>query len=122
VSTVELREKRAATGRGPLMLAAVSSGLASTCCVLPLVLVLLGFSGAWMTHLRVLRPYSSLLIALSLLALVFAWKPVFRPTAHCGASGIVGARSRRALRTAFVIISAFTATLLLVPCIAPLFY
>jgi mercuric ion transport protein len=90
--------------------------------VLPLALVLLGFSGAWMTHLRALRPYSSLLIALSLLALVFAWKPVFRPPAHCGASGIGGARPRRALRTAFVIISVFTATLLLMPCIAPLFY
>jgi mercuric ion transport protein len=119
---MELREERATTGRWPLTLAAVTSALASTCCVLPLVLVLLGFSGAWMIHLRAMRPYSSALIAISALALVFAWRPVFRPAPRCATSGVVGARSRRALRTAFVVISVFTASLLVVPLIAPLFY
>jgi mercuric ion transport protein len=119
---MELREEAATTGRWSLTLAAVTSLLASMCCVLPLVLVLLGFSGAWMIHMRAIRPYSSVLIAISTLALVYAWKPVFCSAARCGTSGLVGARPRRVLRVVFVVISAFTATLLLVPLIAPLFY
>jgi len=119
---MELREERATSGRWPLALAAVASVLASTCCVLPLILVLLGFSGAWMIHLHAMRPYSSILVAVSVLALVFAWKPVFRPAAYCRTSNVIGARTRRALRAMFVIVSAFTVTLMLVPLIAPLFY
>lgn len=122
---MRLREWRAeavATGVWPLMLAAITSVLASSCCLLPLILVLLGFSGAWMTHLRIMAPYSPLLIAASSLALLLAWKPVFRPTPSCPMHGVLGARRRSALRTAFVIISVLTATLLIVPAVAPLFY
>ncbi len=39
--------------------------VASSCCVIPLVLTLLGVSGAWMSNLRALAPYQPYFIALT---------------------------------------------------------
>ena len=57
--------------------------LASTCCLGPLVLVALGFSGAWIGNLTVLEPYLPLFIGVALVALLFAWRRIFRPASAC---------------------------------------
>lgn len=44
-------------GRGALFAGGLAAILASTCCLGPLVLVALGFSGAWIGNLTVLEPY-----------------------------------------------------------------
>jgi mercuric ion transport protein len=53
---------------------------ATTCCVLPLALTLLGVSGAWMSNLRALSPYQPYFLALSGFAIGYGfyqvyWKP-----------------------------------------------
>lgn len=48
-------------GRGALFAGGLAAILASTCCLGPLVLVALGFSGAWIGNLTVLEPYRALL-------------------------------------------------------------
>jgi mercuric ion transport protein len=53
---------------------------ASSCCVLPLALTLLGVSGAWMSNLRILTPYQPYFIVATavLIGLGFYsvyWKP-----------------------------------------------
>ena len=57
---------------------------ASTCCVIPLLLVTLGISGAWIGNLTALEPYS---IYSSLAALVFIglgfWRVYFRRSTVC---------------------------------------
>lgn len=57
---------------------------ASTCCVIPLLLVALGISGAWIGNLTALEPYS---IYFTLAALVFIglgfWRVYFRKTTVC---------------------------------------
>jgi len=45
------------TGSGALLVGGLTALLASTCCLGPLVLVALGFSGAWIGNLTVLEPY-----------------------------------------------------------------
>lgn len=47
-------------GRGALFAGGLAAILASTCCLGPLVLVALGFSGAWIGNLTVLEPYRPL--------------------------------------------------------------
>src|SRR3546814_9143726 len=37
--------------------ALIGAGLASACCVVPLLLVMLGISGAWIANLTALEPY-----------------------------------------------------------------
>ena len=71
------------SGRGALMAGGVSAVLASTCCLGPLLLVMLGFSGAWIGRLRVLEPYSPYFIAAALVAMVFAYRRIFRPKQVC---------------------------------------
>lgn len=45
---------------------AIGAVLASSCCIAPLVLFLLGISGAWMSNLTVLEPYQPLFITITL--------------------------------------------------------
>jgi len=55
-----------------LTTAAIGSLLASSCCLLPLAFVSIGLTGAWLGRLRVLQPFSSILVGISLAALVAA--------------------------------------------------
>src|SRR5690349_9701847 len=68
---------------GLVAVAVTSSIIASTCCVIPLVLVLLGITGAWMVNLTSLRPLTPVFVGITLVALAWAGYLVFRPAAQC---------------------------------------
>lgn len=62
----------------------VGAILASTCCIVPLVLVLLGVSGAWIGNLTALEPYRYYLTAAALLFIGLGfWRVYFRPKTEC---------------------------------------
>jgi mercuric ion transport protein len=107
---------------GLIAFAVLASILASTCCVLPLVLVLVGITGAWMVHLTALKPLAPYAIALTLGALGWAGWLVFRPAAACNVDDPACATARPAMRKLFVGCAVFIALLLGFPLIAPLFY
>lgn len=71
------------TSRSALAAGGLAAILASTCCLGPLVLVALGFSGAWIGNLTVLEPYRPIFIGAALVALFFAWRHIFRPAHAC---------------------------------------
>lgn len=52
---------------------------ASACCVGPLVLLLLGFSGAWLGNLSALEPYRPAFIGIAFVALLIAYQRIYRP-------------------------------------------
>jgi mercuric ion transport protein len=107
-----------ATALSALATAAVASVLASSCCLLPLLLVSVGLSGAWLGDLRILQPYSPILTGVAVVALVFAGHSLRRP-----ASCRVGSPSSRSLyRVSFWLIAALTLILLVTPLVAPWFY
>lgn len=62
------------------LLAAVGAGL---CCVGPLVLLMLGISGAWIANLTLLEPYRPLFIGLVLVLFAWAGWKVYRPVEDC---------------------------------------
>ena len=101
------------------MLAAL---LASTCCVLPLALVLVGVTGAWMANLQALKPVTPYAIALTVGALAWAGWLVFRPARACDLAGGGCATTRPLMRRVFIACALFVALLLGFPLIAPLFY
>ena len=70
-------------GRGALAAGGLAAILASTCCLGPLVLITLGFSGAWIGNLTALEPYRPIFIGAALVALFFAWRRIFRPARAC---------------------------------------
>lgn len=66
---------------------AVGAVLASSCCIAPLVLFLLGISGAWISNLTALEPYQPVFITitLGLLGAGF-WMVYFKPRRQCAES------------------------------------
>ena|SRR5438270_291888 len=73
----------ALSGRGDRWLATggvVGALLASSCCVVPLVLVTLGVSGAWIGNLTALAPYKPLFTAVALVFIGLGfWQVYIRP-------------------------------------------
>lgn len=110
-------------GRSALAAGGLAAILASTCCLGPLVLVALGFSGAWIGNLMVLEPYRPLFIGAALLALFFAWRRIYRPVTAC-TPGEVCARPqvRTAYRLIFWLVAALVLVALVYPYVLPLFY
>ena len=123
-------------GASALWLAGLAALLASSCCVLPLVFVLVGVSGAWIGYLTRLEPYSIWLDGLALAALGLAAWRIYRPRVPEPARGLAAeaaacaaadaptpcASARPALRAGFWFVVALTLLPIVVPLLAPLFY
>lgn len=63
----------------PLISGLLAGVAASTCCVAPLILLLLGFGGAWIGNLTALEPYRPIFIGIALVSLFIAYQRVYRP-------------------------------------------
>src|SRR3970282_269883 len=70
-------------GRGALVAGGLAAILASACCLGPLLLITLGFSGAWIGNLPILEPYRPIFIGAALVAMFFAWRRIYRPAQAC---------------------------------------
>jgi len=111
------------TGRGALFTGGIAAILASTCCLGPLVLITLGFSGAWIGNLTVLEPYRPFFIGAALVALFFAWQRIYRSEAECKLGEICALpQTRRIYRIAFWVVVLLVLVALIFPYLAPLFY
>ena len=111
-------------GRFAATVGVIGAVLASSCCVVPLVLVTLGATGAWIGNLSVFDPYKNY-FALATIAFLGAgfWQVYFKKNVACeDGSFCVKPVSARITKTAL-----WVATLLLLSAItidwwAPLFY
>jgi mercuric ion transport protein len=108
---------------GALAAGGLAALLASTCCLGPLVLVTLGFSGAWIGNLTVLEPYRPLFIGMALVALFFAYRGIFRPTRTCKPGDVCAVpRVKATYKIIFWIVAALILAALAFPYVLPLFY
>lgn len=110
-------------GRGALFAGGLSAILASSCCLGPLVLITLGFSGAWISDLTMLEPYRPFFIVAALVALLFAWRGIFRSVQACKPGDVCAIPQ---VRTSYRLIFGIVALLVLLaigfPYVAPFFY
>ncbi|MBC2693553.1 mercuric ion transporter MerT [Pseudomonas kielensis] len=98
-------------GRAPLVAGGLAAILASTCCLGPLVLIALGFSGAWIGNLTVL------------VALFFAWRRIFRPVQACKPGEVCAIpQVRTTYKLIFWIVVALVLVALGFPYVVPFFY
>ncbi|MBI2380513.1 MAG: mercuric ion transporter MerT [Gammaproteobacteria bacterium] len=108
---------------GALAAGGLAALLASTCCLGPLVLVTLGFSGAWIGNLAVLEAFRPYFLAVAFVAMGFAGRAIFRPASACSPGELCAApRVRRAYRWLFWAVALLVMVALGFPWIAPLFY
>lgn len=111
------------TARGALLAGGLAALLASTCCLGPLVLIILGFSGAWIGNLTMLEPYRPIFIALALAALLLAWRRIWRPITACApGAGCAVPEINRAYKLLFGVVAVLVLVALAFPYLAPLFY
>ena len=111
------------SGLRALVACAAAALLASTCCLGPLVLITLGFSGAWISQLTVLQPYQPLFITVAVVALFFAWKRIWRPASACAPGEVcVLPQVRRGYQLLFAAVCGLVLLALAFPLVAPWFY
>lgn len=112
-----------AQGRGALLTGGLAAILASSCCLGPLLLVSLGFSGAWIGNLTALEPYRPLFIGLASVALFFAWRRIYRPAQDCKPGEVCALpRVRVAYKLIFWVVVGLVALAVAYPYVLPLFY
>ena len=110
-------------GRGALFAGGLAALLASSCCLGPLILIALGFSGAWIGNLTVLEPYRPTFIGAALVALFFAWRRIFRPATDCQPGEVCAVpQVRSTYKLIFWVVSALVLIALVFPYVVPFFY
>jgi mercuric ion transport protein len=125
VSTTRPNEDRTVdqAPRAALAVGGLAALLASTCCLGPLVLVMLGVSGAWIGNLTALEPFRPLAVAAALVALSLAWRRIYRPATACKPGEVCAIpQVRRGYRVLFWIVAALVAVAVAFPYVLPLFY
>ena len=111
------------TGRGALIAGGLAAILASTCCLGPLVLVALGFSGAWIGNLTALEPYRPFFIGAALVAMYFAWRRIYRPALHCKPGEVCAIpQVRSTYKAVFWLVAVLVLIALAFPYVLPLFH
>lgn len=74
--------------------------LASSCCVLPLVLISLGVGGTWIGTLTGLKVYQPLLSTVTVVFLGFAFRRIYRsPGVACNDESCATPGSKRAVKS-----------------------
>lgn len=111
------------SGRGSLLTGGLAALLASTCCLGPLLLVALGFSGAWIGNLTLLEPYRPIFLGAALVAMFFAWRRIWRPLENCKPGEVCAIpQVRTSYKFLFWVVAALIVVALGFPYVLPLFY
>ncbi len=119
----ESRPLPPAAGRGALYVGGLAAILASTCCLGPLVLLMLGFSGAWIGNLKALEPYRPYFVVAAVVALFFAYRQIFRPAVACKPGEVCAVpQVRTTYKALFVLVAVLILIAVSFPFVAPFFY
>ena len=110
-------------GRGSLLAGGIAALLASACCLGPLLLVTLGFSGTWIGNLTALEPYRPIFITVALVAMFFAWRRIFQPRGECPPGEVCAVpQVRRAYKVLFWLVALLILVALAFPYFVPWLY
>ena len=110
-------------GRGFLIAGGLAAILASTCCLGPLVLVMLGISGAWISNLAVLEPYRPIFIGVALVAMFFAFRRIYQRPQDCMPGDVCAIpQAGVAYKCLFWVVAVLVLVALAYPYVLPLFY
>jgi mercuric ion transport protein len=105
---------------GPLAAGVLAAFDSSACCVGPLVLLMLGIGGAWVSHVTVLEPLRPWLAAAALMFLGLAYRRLYRRPRTCEPASVCAdplVRDRQ--RTFFWVVTVLLLALLSLPWLLP---
>lgn len=113
------------TGRLPLIGGVIAAIGASLCCIGPLVLVMLGIGGAWVSNLAALEPFRPYFLGVAVIFLFLAWRKIYRTpaTAACTPGSLCAMpQTNRVYKILFWIVASLVGLAMAFPYIAPVFY
>ncbi len=106
-----------------LLTGGLAAILASTCCLGPLVLISLGVSGAWISHLTLLEPYRPFFVGAALVALFLAYRRIWQTPTACEPGQVCALpQVKRGYKALFWIVMMLVMVALGFPLVAPWFY
>lgn len=115
--------KSSKSGAYTLIAGGVAALLASACCVGPLVLVLLGFGGAWVSNLQVLEPFRPVILGIAVVSLVLAYRKIWTPAQVCEpGTACAMPQTKLMYKVLFWLVALLILASLGFPYIAPYFY
>ena len=115
--------KPAFSGRFALLTGGIAAIFASACCLGPLILLLLGFSGAWIGNLTALEPYRPFFIGLAVVALLLASRRIWQSVADCQPGTVCAQpQARQSYQWLFGLVVLLVVVAVVFPYIAPLLY
>ncbi|MCX8049299.1 MAG: mercuric transporter MerT family protein [Methylohalobius sp.] len=110
-------------GNGSLIASVVAAIGASTCCVLPFVLMILGIGGSWLSALTAMAPYRPFFIGFAFLFLALAcYRLYFKPRACAPGVPCADTSALARQRRIFWIVAGFVLILLAAPRLILLLY
>jgi len=82
-----------------------------------------GLGGAWAANLQMLSPYRWIFLAAAAVALLFAYRRIYRPVAGCQPGEVCALpQANRTHKLVFWLVAALVLASLSIPYWAPLFY
>jgi mercuric ion transport protein len=109
--------------KSTLAIGGLAAVLASACCLGPLILVSIGLSGAWIGQLTRLEPFRPWFLGVSLVALAFAFRRIYRPVVACQPGEVCAVPTvRRAYKVLLWLVVALVLVAFTFPYVAPWFY
>ncbi len=109
----------------PLIGGIIAGVAASACCIGPLVLLMLGIGGSWVSSLTDLEPYRPVFIGASLLFIVLAYRKIYiqKEGNDCVEGEICAVpQTQRIYKYFFWLVVAFILLAFISPYFAPLYY
>jgi len=108
--------------KGTLLAGVIAAITASACCLGPLVLLMLGISGSWISNLTALEPYRPIFIGVTLLFLGLAFRKLYLVPQSCAVdTPCARPANMRKQRIVFWLVTAVVAMMIAFPWYAPLF-
>jgi mercuric ion transport protein len=99
-----------------LVAGVVAAVIGSLCCVAPLVLLMLGISGAWISQLTALEPYRPIFIGITAIFVALAFRQLYILPARCvPGEACADLRLQRRQRQIFWVVVAALAALMTFP-------
>ena len=108
--------------KGTLVVGIVAGITASACCLGPLVLLMLGISGSWISNLTAMEPYRPIFIGITLIFLGLAFRKLYLIPQSCAVdTPCAQPANLRKQRIVFWLITAVITAMIAFPWYAPWF-
>jgi len=108
--------------KGTLVAGIIAGITASACCIGPLVLLMLGVSGSWISNLTAMEPYRPIFISITLLFLGLAFRKLYLVPQSCAVdTPCAQPANLRKQRIVFWLITAVVTAMIAFPWYASLF-